>query len=419
MSAARKKQQTLVLALAGTAIVAASAVGIYVLAPKATQTALSSNSNTVDMSILADRTSSAAPEMSWVATSRQQLKDLRELVESQNKTLTALREQMETDVRKVRAEYDEILVQQAERIEQLTRASSTPAARNATSQTGEGQAEAGAIPATYVPNYSRIGSEFVSRRETRPSQQEDATRRAATDASQNNSEQRAPTSFGVSFVLNGKKEKADEGLQRIALRNYVPAGSYAPAVVLSGADAATNVSDRENPTPVLMRITGPAVTAAQGSRKGKVQLRGCTVQGSAIGDLSSERVKVRLISMTCLDGRGRVIETAIKGYIAGRGKAGVRGRVVAREGKLLGNAALAGVLEGVAGAVSGSGASASTDVTQVTGNALSSVGASGLGQAASSLSEYYINRAEQYQPVVSLYAGTEVDVVFLEGVSLK
>ena len=73
----------------------------------------------------------------------------------------------------------------------------------------------------------------------------------------------------------------------------------------------------------------------------------------------------------------------------------------------------------MAGAVSGSGASASTDVTQVTGNALSSVGASGLGQAASSLSEYYINRAEQYQPVVSLYAGTEVDVVFLEGVSLK
>ncbi len=41
------------------------------------------------------------------------------------------------------------------------------------------------------------------------------------------------------------------------------------------------------------------------------------------------------------------------------------------------------------------------------------------GNAAQSLADYYIKRAEQYQPVVSLYAGTEVEVVFMEGVSLK
>ena len=41
--------------------------------------------------------------------------------------------------------------------------------------------------------------------------------------------------------------------------------------------------------------------------------------------------------------------------------------------------------------------------------------AQGVGNAGERLSQYYIQRAEQYQPVVSLKGGTVVEVVFISG----
>ena len=212
-----------------------------------------------------------------------------------------------------------------------------------------------------------------------------------------------------------------DGINRNTLRNYIPAGSYAPAVVLSGADAATNVVDRENPIPVLLRITGPAITAARGGGNGaRVNIEGCTVQGSAIGDLSSERVRVRLLSLTCLGRGGTVIETEITGYMVGAGKEGVRGRVVSREGPLVGNAAIAGALQGLGSAFDVSdGADGLDSVDEIAQTAAAAAGAGSVETAASTLSEYYINRAEQYQPVISLNGGTPVEIVFLEGVALQ
>lgn len=209
------------------------------------------------------------------------------------------------------------------------------------------------------------------------------------------------------------------------LRSYIPAGSYASAVVISGVDASTGVVSRDNPVPVLVRVTGPAVTAAGGSGAGRrINITGCTVLGSAMGDLSSERVYVRLTTLTCIGKGNQVIETPVAGLLAGSGKAGVRGHVVSREGNLAGKAALAGALGGFADAVSSAASIAgSNDGAETVGSVLGGAGAGmvggAAGNAADRLAEYYIKRAEQYQPVVSLYAGTDVEVVFMEGVSLK
>jgi conjugal transfer pilus assembly protein TraB len=143
-----------------------------------------------------------------------------------------------------------------------------------------------------------------------------------------------------------------------------------------------------------------------------------------MGDLSSERVYVRLTSMTCIGKGDQVIETQVAGLVAGSGKAGVRGNVVSREGNLVSNAAIAGALGGFADALS-SAASISTanEGAETLGGVMGAAGAGMAGgagtNAAQTLADYYIKRAEQYQPVVSLYAGTEVEVVFMEGVSLK
>ncbi|MXW90821.1 MAG: hypothetical protein F4Z47_03375, partial [Rhodospirillaceae bacterium] len=79
---------------------------------------------------------------------------------------------------------------------------------------------------------------------------------------------------------------------------WLPAGAHAEAVVLAGVDASAGISSQGDPRPVLMRITGPAWTAAEDGTALQVDIDGCTVTGAAHGDLSSEKVYVRFRTMT-------------------------------------------------------------------------------------------------------------------------
>ena len=122
---------------------------------------------------------------------------------------------------------------------------------------------------------------------------------------------------------------------------WLPAGSHAQAVVLAGVDASAGISSQGDPRPVLLRLTGPAWTAAPSTGDGRgpgggrgpgrtalsADIDGCTVTGAAHGDLSSEKVYVRLRTLTCTGAEaGTVIETDVAGFVAGSGKTGVRGR---------------------------------------------------------------------------------------------
>ena len=119
---------------------------------------------------------------------------------------------------------------------------------------------------------------------------------------------------------------------------------------------------------------------------------------------------------------GAVIETDVAGFVAGSGKTGVRGPVVSREGALVEKAFLAGMVsgigQGVAQAFQPQAVAAGTGATVANGT-LSDIGRAGLGAGASSagqkVADYMIRRAEQYQPVIQLQAGTKVTLVFLEG----
>ena len=211
------------------------------------------------------------------------------------------------------------------------------------------------------------------------------------------------------------------------LSTWLPAGSHAEAVVLAGVDASAGISSQGDPRPLLLRLTGPAWTAAAGGSALQVDVAGCTVTGAAHGDLSSEKVYARLRTLTCAGPEpGSVIETEVAGFIAGSGKTGVRGPVVSREGALVQKAFLAGLVSGAgqgaaqafqpqAVATGGGGAA-------VAKSGLMDIGRAGLGAGAASagqkVADYLIRRAEQYQPVIQLRAGTRVSVVFLEGARL-
>ena len=42
-----------------------------------------------------------------------------------------------------------------------------------------------------------------------------------------------------------------------------------------------------------------------------------------------------------------------------------------------------------------------------------------MANAASTLADYYIKRAEQYQPVIEMPTGIEVEIVFLSGFQIR
>ncbi len=414
MAMERKQQQMAVLAIGGGAVAVLAYLVFGVLAPSPSDASfLEQQSGQIDVSVVADRTSAAAPEMSWVAKSRADLNNLTNLVADMRETMAAERQERANEVAQLREEYDEIIVQQAQKIAALEEQAVSSAEAQVT------QAAAAVPPATL---YQDTGSEFINRRSNPGGTVSRPPLAPAQRGDQLATGQNGATvvvgGFGQSFNLIAQRETEEEVLRTPG--SYLPAGSYAPAVVLSGADAATNVVDRENPIPVLFRITGPAVTAAAGGSRGlRINIEGCTVQGSAIGDLSSERVRVRLLSLTCVRRDGAIMESEIAGYMVGAGKAGVRGRVVSREGPMVTNAALAGALQGLASVAQSETETDADTVQELTQSALSAAGAGGLETAASTLSEYYINRAEQYQPVIALNGGTNVELVFMEGVSLQ
>jgi conjugal transfer pilus assembly protein TraB len=152
------------------------------------------------------------------------------------------------------------------------------------------------------------------------------------------------------------------------------------------------------------------------------------VNGAALADLSSEKVYVKLQRMTCPQPGGKVAVSEVKGFIAFGGKTGVRGRVVSRTGNLVGQALIAGVLGGFGRGFSANSSAFLTSPTVSASGARSTLSTSdiaqgglgqGVAQSADMISKYLIERAEQYQPVVEMPTGLDVEVVFLEGTFIR
>jgi len=199
--------------------------------------------------------------------------------------------------------------------------------------------------------------------------------------------------------------------------NYIPAGAYVKAVLLSGVDVSVGISSQSNPQPVLLRLVHPGSLPNQFLGK----MRDCRIIAAASGELSTERAQFRLEKLSCIQPDGRVIETDVDGYISGEdGKNGMRGRMVMRDAEVLKRGFLGGLLSGL-----GKATSQSFNTTSVSplgavntvkgGDIFKQAGAEGAGNAFELMAKYNIQRAEQYQPVIQISAGREVFVIFSFG----
>ncbi len=202
---------------------------------------------------------------------------------------------------------------------------------------------------------------------------------------------------------------------------YLPAGSFMSGVLLNGLDAPTGGQAQNNPQPILLQITDHAVLP----NRMRAEMRGCFATAFAHGDLSSERGLARVDRLTCISEEGAAIDVPVRGYLVGPdGKVGIGGKVVSKAGRLLANAAAAGVLSGLAAvaesySVTNSVSALGTVQTIDSDKIPQYAAASGLQSAADKLASYFLKMADQMVPVVEVPAGVKVDIVLQRGLALE
>ena len=204
-----------------------------------------------------------------------------------------------------------------------------------------------------------------------------------------------------------------------AERTYLPAGSFARATVLSGVTAPTGGNAAQNPMPLLLEVTH----FANLPNDFKANVRRCFVTANATGDISSERVLVRLDRLSCMNKAGRAVDVRVQGYVTGEdGKAGVRARLVTRSGQAIASALFTGAISGLGKAVSLSAQRTTTYTSGAVGSSVDNAWAAGIGEGVDSAMDrivnYYLKLADKIFPVLELDSGREVDIVLAQGLSI-
>jgi conjugal transfer pilus assembly protein TraB len=201
---------------------------------------------------------------------------------------------------------------------------------------------------------------------------------------------------------------------------YLPV-SFTRGILLGGLDAPTGGQSQSNPHPVLIRLSDNSVLPNQF----RGEYRECFVVAAGYGDISSERAYLRTESLSCVRADGATLEVRVHGAIYGEdGKVGMRGRLVSKQGQMLANALLAGVVSGIGQGLSTANTSYSSSALGTVASTDSNTDAyraglgSGVGKALDRLAQYYIKLAENTFPVIEIDAGRQVDVVITKGVRI-
>jgi conjugal transfer pilus assembly protein TraB len=172
--------------------------------------------------------------------------------------------------------------------------------------------------------------------------------------------------------------------------------------------------------PLLLELTDKAVLP----NRFRSDIQRCFVTANATGDLSSERVLIRLDRLSCLDETGGAVDVKLTGYVAGEdGKTGLRARVVTRSGQAIANALLVGTLSGLGDAVSLAAQESSTNFAGTVTTTVKNPWKSGLGEgmkdAMDRIADYYLRLADKIFPVLEIDAGRQVDIVVTQSASIE
>jgi conjugal transfer pilus assembly protein TraB len=170
------------------------------------------------------------------------------------------------------------------------------------------------------------------------------------------------------------------------------------ADLLTGVDAPTQTS-----IPALIRTRFGFVSPNDGF----VDLSGCHVIAQATGDLSTERVKIKTVTLSCLSPDKVPHEQTFTAFgVAEDGSFAIPGELRSRQGRVAMMAFLNGVVEGATKIVSETSSSVVSPMS-----ALSSQGSS---SASVEVVRWYLEHAKALVPTIEVKAGIPIRLVLLE-----
>lgn len=203
-------------------------------------------------------------------------------------------------------------------------------------------------------------------------------------------------------------------------RIFIPETSYVTGYLLRGLVLSTALNAPENPTPVIIKLT----ERGNLPKNFMVDISTCSLQGSAYGDLSSERASIRLEKLVCIDPQQEMVTiTDIVGDVSGPdGANGIKGDVVATSSKHIKNAMLGGLISGLVANSKGQDATTITafgaiDAKRKSFSQLAGQGVlNGTSNGVEKVADYYLKMAENMSPVLTIPGGVRVQAVIQEGV---
>ncbi|MDR2605604.1 MAG: hypothetical protein LBC55_09725 [Desulfovibrio sp.] len=202
---------------------------------------------------------------------------------------------------------------------------------------------------------------------------------------------------------------------------FIPTSTHVKVRLITGLDAPTGPKASGQPHPVVLRVQDLSFLP----NNVRQDIAGCHLLGEAIGELSSERARIRGLNLACVDDSdNHVIDESIEGFVADSdGKASLRGRVVSKQGRFLANALLAAFVEGLGKGFQGFGSTtyvgaygtATTSDMDTFSDGFKSGMGSGMSTAAQKLSEFYLKAAEDLYPVIEITANREATFITTKG----
>ena len=286
--------------------------------------------------------------------------------------------------------------------------------------------QASDTPATPAPPVSRIKGFNQSSSPSitqSPTVSQDGDQSKSDAPSQDTSRDNLTPKERVALSFKQKRLDSQTQKQNSSPTSYIPPGSIISGVLVTGVDAPTSPTAKNEPLPALYRIKHEAILP----NYQLMDIRECFMLLAAYGDISSERAYIRSENLSCVTNDGKIIDSKIDAYASGEdGKAGLRGRLVSKAGSVIAKATLAGFVEGIANIFKPSKVSAlnvnPTNTQQFqtpdVNFAVTQGAFAGAQNSANLISDYFLKQANNLFPIIEIDAGRKIDFIVTKGVSL-
>lgn len=221
---------------------------------------------------------------------------------------------------------------------------------------------------------------------------------------------------------SGKEKGNKEGKSSRGI--VLPAGSILSGVFLNGMDAPTGHGSGRQQFPALLKISREAILP----NNYRSDIRDCFLIVSGYGDLSSQRAYLRGEVLSCITTRKEILEGRLDSYVVGPdGHAGIRGRLVSKQGQAIARSLMAGFMSGLSKAfdvnavptISTSSSGTVSYEKVYSSDALRGSAASGISSSLDRIAGFYLEMAEGIFPVIEIDAGRKASVIVSRGTRLK